>query len=449
MKGEKLFISGAEAAALAVNEEEVNILKCGSSESALKIFSFTEKKPEITQTVNTSSFLISVVGLRVFLCFEEKDFIPHFFTVIPSMIRKNSGGVVILLLSSEGNYLPSVSKLSFDSGIPFIEAFSPSDLYHKTKEGFKNSESFHLPIIIRAKKYILDYYQCCIRGEKEKISLTPYLFKESLSEETYENLNSKFLEVKERFKLYSNSVQNTNETKSNECKLPLFKSKFFCAGCPLILLLHIFKKGLYLSGLSLDDVVLLTNLECIKDVDSDWNKRFESLSLSGPIYWALALAEAGYSKPSVLFVNSLALTEDFKAKIARFESPNLIFIFDDNCRRKRNNLLTITPLPAEKLDVYNIKKGSKIIRSAFTKNAVSYFRIDGNLQIEKKKFVVIKESCIGIDKCKENCLEEILCPALSVTLAKKAEILQEECIKCQLCIEICPANAIKKVRKLK
>lgn len=455
MNDKKLFLSGAEAAARAVNESEVKILKCGLSELPLKIFTYTESKLEIVPHPSPAHFLPSSAGLRVFLCFEENEFVLYFFTILPILLRKNSGGIVILIISNRkeektGRFPPFLSTLADTAGVPFLEASSPSTIYKAIKDGYKNSEAFQLPVIIRISRDLLSYHQSCAGGEKENITVKPHLSKETLNSETYNNQEENFSNIEKRLKDYHQNVEKIkDEVSFSKNYFEQYKSPFFCAGCPLSAMLHIFKKGLYANGLSLNDILLYTNLECIKDVDSDWLGHFESLSFASVVDWVEALLETKYHKPLVLFINSDALTPPLKEKLSKSLKTVLLFIFDDNCRRERNNFPKITPQNGEKIDIYNMKKSSIMVKNALAQNKVSLFKSDGNIFYEKKKFFIVKDNCTGIETCRNNCLEETLCPAITLSPLNKAEILQDVCIRCGLCSEICTYNAIKKVRKLK
>ena len=248
-----------------------------------------------------------------------------------------------------------------------------------------------------------------------------------------------------------------------------------CPGCPHIGSFYSILRGIRKAGYKKDQIPIFGDIGCYA---LSLNPPFEAIwtehSMGASISMAAGIKAAGFDIPSIAVIGDSTF---FHAGIpGLIDAVNkgldiLVFILDNGTVAMTGHQSTpayeisesgrrLKPVSIEELvkaigvdhvavvDPYDLK--------GYTEKVAEFLKLKGVKVIIAKRECAILQSRRGVEKVYRvipekctNCLvctKLLGCPAL-LPVDGKITIIEEECIGCSLCAQVCPYNAIVEVRK--
>lgn len=243
-----------------------------------------------------------------------------------------------------------------------------------------------------------------------------------------------------------------------------------CPGCPHIGTYMGLRMGISKAGYRWGEIPIMGDVGCYA---LGLNPPFEALwtehSMGASISMAMGLKVAGYPKPVIAVIGDSTFYHSGITSLIEAVHKNvdlLVVIMDNSTIAMTGHQPTpeygesisgrrMKPLNLEKVvrglgienlavaDPYNYKDFVELVRELINQPGIKVLISKRACAVLAKKTGVGQVCWINPEKC-TNCLACVKltgCPALTL-LENRVDIIEDECVGCTLCMQVCPYNAI-------
>lgn len=442
------------------------------------------KLPVVMRTTTRVNHTVSDVEVRDF---REPSYTPSFSKNLKRYIR----AVMALNRERHKEVLETLDRVE-----PLVEKFGLCKIEGSGEVGVVCSGAAYTYVLeVLEKNNLLDKYKILKLGliyplprrmvveflkEVRKVivveEIDPYLEMELKALAYDEKLNVEIIGRQEVFprvgELTPDDVESVllgKELSMSETNLPR-RPPPLCPGCPHIGTYMGLKMGISRAGYRWGEIPIMGDIGCYA---LGLNPPFEAIwtehSMGASISMAMGLKVAGYSKPVIAVIGDSTFYHSGITSLIEAVHKNidlLVVIMDNSTvamtghqptpeyeesisgRRMRPLSLekVVRGLGVEKLvvaDPYNYKNFVEVVRELIHQPGVKVLISKRACAILTKRSGVEQVCWIDPEKC-TNCLACVKltgCPALTL-LENRVDIIENECVGCTLCMQVCPYNAI-------
>jgi len=277
--------------------------------------------------------------------------------------------------------------------------------------------------------------------------------------------------------LYGDQVlaPKTSDDLSNQAKaLKVKRLNTFCVGCPHRATYYALNQAIEKLGYKKKEVIITGDIGCtILGMNEPFQSCWTEICMGSSISLAQGFKYAGIKNPVIATIGDGTFFHGGIPALlnASHNKVNLTIIILDNHWTSMTGMQPHvgTEVSADgkrvimieevvksagvknvwRVNPYQTKKMIPILMEAISSPDISVIISDAECAIQKKRrrkggvsLKVKPEKCVGLDVCKNSCMEILGCPAIEPGKDRKAFINPDSCVACGLCHHVCSYGAI-------